>query len=151
MRATSKVGVIASASIMVATVGLTIVAPTAAEAASPVETPTSAVTVTPSTGLSDGQTVVVSVVGFPAGTQVSAAECANGGTAGDVVCDLTHLVTLTADEAGTGSTAMDVHASFSGVAQDGSVATVDCASVEGGCFVGAFGGGSIAAAPISFN
>jgi hypothetical protein len=60
------------------------------------------VTITPSTGLTDGQTVQVVGKGYSAGKMYGLTECANKGqstTAGD--CDLRTIKVATADSSGT--------------------------------------------------
>jgi hypothetical protein len=65
-------------------------------------------TVTPTSGLTDGQEVTISVTGFKAGVTLGLNECAQkgDGEVGANDCALDHLATLTvgADGTGTGTT-----------------------------------------------
>lgn len=110
------------------------------------------VTVTPSTGLVDGQSVDVAVTGFGAAEELFVAQCAQP-EPGVFLCDMVNVQSLTTDADGAGSVATTVHATFEGFDQTGSpVATVDCATVAGGCLLGAMNHtGSSAFAPISFQ
>jgi hypothetical protein len=108
-------------------------------------------TASPSTGLSDGQSIAVSVAGFSADTGVDVAECA-GMPGSSLVCDVRDQVSLTSDASGAGSTTLTVYDTFPGTDINGNVTTVDCATVTGGCFVGArTASQEYAAAAISFQ
>ncbi|MFD8128264.1 enediyne antibiotic chromoprotein [Streptomyces mirabilis] len=95
------------------------------------------VTVTPSTGLSDGASVTVNVTGFGAAEAVSATECAGDPAAGTLVCDVAGIKQLTTDATGAGSTAFTVKKTFQGQDQSGATVDVNCATIAGGCFIGA--------------
>lgn len=77
--------------------------------------PAQSMTITPATGLTDGQTVQIAGTGFTkAGETLGVTECADKGTqtgAGD--CDLRNLkVPVTADASGNVSTSYVVHKTF---------------------------------------
>lgn len=95
------------------------------------------VTVTPSSGLSDCATVTVAVTGFGAGEEVSVSECAGTPGTDTLVCDVAGIKQLTTDTAGAGSATTTVRKTFQGQDQSGNPVTVDCATVAGGCFIGA--------------
>jgi hypothetical protein len=95
------------------------------------------VAVTPSTGLADGATVTVDVTGFGAGEPVSVSECAGTPGTDSLVCDVAAIKQVTTDSAGAGSTTTTVHKTFEGQDQSGNPVAVDCATVPGGCFIGA--------------
>ncbi|MFE9774089.1 enediyne antibiotic chromoprotein [Streptomyces sp. NPDC005931] len=100
--------------------------------------PTAAgVAVSPSSGLSDGATVTVDVTGFGAGEAVSVSECAGTPGTDTLVCDVAGIRQLTTDSAGAGSATITVKKTFQGQDQSGNPVTVDCATVAGGCFIGA--------------
>jgi hypothetical protein len=85
---------------------------TAASTSSSAAPPAQSLTITPDTGLSDGQTVQLKGTGFAkAGETLQATECADKGTqtgAGD--CDLRNLKVLgAADSSGTVSGSFTVH------------------------------------------
>jgi hypothetical protein len=125
--------------------GLVLVAPAAANAAEPADVAAPSVTFTPNTNVVSGTEVVVSVAGFTAGDSVYATVCAE---AGDVpLCAWGDSAQVPIDEAGAGAAPLTVRSSFEA---DGHA--VDCATVEGGCYVTAFNdaGTSSAVAPIVF-
>ncbi|MFC4607892.1 enediyne antibiotic chromoprotein [Streptomyces maoxianensis] len=95
------------------------------------------VAVTPSTGLSDGARVAVDVTDFGAGEAVSVSECAGTPGTASLVCDVAGIKQVTTDAAGAGSTTTTVKKTFQGQDQSGNPVTVDCATVAGGCFIGA--------------
>lgn len=95
------------------------------------------VTVTPSTGLSDGASVTVDVTGFGAAEAVSVTECAGDPAAGTLVCDVAGIKQFTTDAAGAGSTTFTVKKTFQGLDQSGAAVDVNCATIAGGCFIGA--------------
>lgn len=67
-------------------------------------------TVTPDTGLHNGETVRVSAHGFPAGQALVVTECADKGTAtGPGDCDLQAIKQVTASASGTVSTTFPVY------------------------------------------
>lgn len=53
------------------------------------------------------------------------------------MCDVVGIKQLTTDTAGAGSTTTTVQKTFQGQDQAGNPVTVDCATVAGGCFIGA--------------
>lgn len=84
------------------------VTPASAPAATRAPTPTAApprhpaVTVVPSTGLAEGQTVAVTGTGFSPGLALVVVQCVDRGTAtGSGDCNLPALVSVTADATGT--------------------------------------------------
>nr|CEL19944.1 hypothetical protein [Kibdelosporangium sp. MJ126-NF4]CTQ97168.1 hypothetical protein [Kibdelosporangium sp. MJ126-NF4] len=140
MKLSGKIGLAA------AVLGMTVAFGPAALADAP------SVTATPSTGLVDGQSVSAAVAGFAAGEEVIVAQCANPG--GVVVCDWASTVHFNADGSGSGSASVTVHATYEGKTQTGEVyGTVDCATIDGGCKVGAVNATytTVAYTPISFG
>ena len=92
------------------------------------------VSVTPSSGLSNGDTVSVSLTGFTPNAAVFTCECAVV-AADQVACPAGGWVQLTTDASGAASTPLTVVSSFEGFLLDGtSVGTVDCHTVQ--CVVG---------------
>ncbi|WP_432074157.1 enediyne antibiotic chromoprotein [Streptomyces wuyuanensis] len=111
-----------------------------------------AVSVTPSSGLSDGAAVTVDASGFGADETLSVSECAGTPGTDTLVCDVAGIRQLTTDAAGAGSTTITVQKLFQGQDQAGNPVTVDCATVAGGCFIGATNQAqSYATAAISFS
>ncbi|GAA3262628.1 enediyne antibiotic chromoprotein [Nonomuraea helvata] len=109
--------------------GLTLAAqPAAFAAAAP------GVSVTPSTGLSDGGTVTVAITGAGANEQYLVSQCA---TVNDkLACNVEAGKTVTTDASGSSSASLTVRKSFQGVTPEGTpVGTVDCATTT--CSVGA--------------
>jgi hypothetical protein len=94
------------------------------------------VTVTPSTGLSDGQAVTVAASGFGADETVYVTECAGDPAAGTLVCDVAGITQFTTDATGAGSTTTAAKKTFDGLDQTGNPVTVDCGTVDGGCLIG---------------
>ncbi|CAM3406456.1 enediyne antibiotic chromoprotein [Kibdelosporangium persicum] len=93
------------------------------------------VTVSPSTGLSDGDTVSATVAGFAASETVVTVECAQP-QAGTTVCDLPGLQQAVTDSNGSASTQLTARRTFTGYTADGlEWGLVDCTSVPGGCGV----------------
>jgi hypothetical protein len=123
----------------------TTAAPTTTAAASK-----QSLTITPSTGLKDGQVVQVVGKGYTAGTTYSVIECANKGAAtGAGDCDLRGIKVATADSTGTVTSPFPVAKGPIGASN------VDC-SVAPGCLLSVATAGSanpseVAAAPISFG
>jgi hypothetical protein len=108
----------------------------------------SGLSVDPSTGLADGQTVTVSGSGYTAGSTAYVVECLHDGWQ----CDTANLLRVTVDADGTFSTPQVVHSSFAGVdPRTGETGgTVDCA--VSACDVLAWAGTTeSSAAPISFG
>jgi len=108
----------------------------------------SGLTVGPSTGLDDGQTVTVSGSGYAGGSTVYVVECQHDAWQ----CDTANLVRITANADGTFTTPEVVHKSFTGVdPRTGEAgATVDCAAAA--CDVLAWAGATeSSAASISFG
>jgi hypothetical protein len=101
------------------------------------EDPTPNITVTPNTGLSDGQTVAFSVDGFGANEALTVGQCAFVGE--QLACDLTGAVSVTTDESGAAAGSMTVVIRFTGSDPTGTpVGEVDCAALgEDGCFIAA--------------
>ncbi|MET7619086.1 enediyne antibiotic chromoprotein [Streptomyces sp. NPDC005408] len=90
-----------------------------------------ALSVTPSTGLSDGQSVTVTGSGFTAGTDVSITECSS-----PTLCSAT-TVTATVGADGTFSAPYAVSKTFEGHDwSSGTTVTVDCAATQ--CLVSAW-------------
>jgi hypothetical protein len=105
---------------------------TAPDGGAPVAQTTPAVTVTPSTGLLNFQTVTLSGTGFTPGVLVGWAQCKNNasGTAAD--CDTGNTGTATPDGSGAFSTPFTVHRIL-----HTANGTVDCASAPATCNLGA--------------
>lgn len=118
---------LAGAAVVVAVLGAAL--PASAEAAP-------GVTVTPSTGLTDGQSVTVAASGFGASQTVYATECAGDPAAGTLVCDVAGITPFTTDATGAGSTTATAKKTFQGQDQAGNAVTVDCTTVAGGCLIG---------------
>ncbi|MEV6907544.1 enediyne antibiotic chromoprotein [Amycolatopsis sp. NPDC051071] len=98
----------------------------------------------PSTGLSDGATINVTVSDYAAEEQVAVTECASLPD-GLVVCDGKNIVGLITDTAGTGVTPYTVHKAFQGYTRDGQPwGPVDCATVQ--CGIGASNTGAVLSA-----
>lgn len=108
-------------------------------------------TVTPSSGLSDGATVQVSGTGLQAGATYDVGECA-WVESGVLACAPETFTRATADSAGSLDSPLTVRKTFTGVLFDGTTwGTVDCATTE--CQVGASdaAGNGIGSVPISFT
>ncbi|PNG23832.1 enediyne antibiotic chromoprotein [Streptomyces cahuitamycinicus] len=102
--------------------------PSAAALASPT------VTVTPSSGLADGDTVQVAASGLEAGTTYNVGQCAEV-EPGAMACNSASHVRITANADGTLKTQLTVNRSFAGVLFDDTHwGTVDCATAQ--CVVG---------------
>jgi hypothetical protein len=108
------------------------------------------VTVTPSSGLSNGDTVAVSLTGFSPNTDVFGGECAYL-PSGQVACPAGDPVKLTTDADGAASTSLTVVSTFDGFLLDGTaVGTVDCHTAR--CIIGTSdASGNGAEATITFN
>ncbi|MEU0885778.1 enediyne antibiotic chromoprotein [Lentzea sp. NPDC005914] len=115
-----------------------------------------ALSVTPSTGLSDGQSVTVTGSGFPAGDAVAAVQCNVPEDPAKISCNFPDNAQTTTDSDGGFSAALTVRAQFDGVnpITGAPAGHVDC-TVAPGCGVLA---GSLATpevfagpAPISFT
>lgn len=105
------------------------------------------VTVTPSTGLSDGQAVTVSGTGLEPNTVYHAAQCVAIDPA-TVVCNTPDVTDVTSGGDGTATTSLTVRRTFNGTIGIGGPpwGPVDCTEVQ--CFVGlgddsGNGGGSL--------
>ena len=134
----------------VAVLAMAIAGQTAAQAA-PAEQAAAApsVTVTPSTGLTDGQRVTVAVTGLTPEAAVGQCTYAEEGP----VCNPGSWVQFRTND-GNGSTTVPVRQSFEGytVAEDGTFAywgTVDCTRLA--CVVGATDGVSVVFAALAFR
>ncbi|WP_326414916.1 enediyne antibiotic chromoprotein [Amycolatopsis sp. H20-H5] len=119
---------------------LTVPSAGAAEAAAP------AISVSPASGLSNGQAVTVTGTGFPAGAQVGASECSNG-TWPDVRCDSADGVSATADASGGFSVTLTVRTAFQGAGQP--AGPVDCLSAPGCAVRAGDTTGAVVAAPVA--
>ena len=128
---------------------LTFAAPMAGAGAAEPTALAAAITVTPSTGLTDGAVVAVTATGLQAGTTYTIGQC---GVVGDVFsCNEAELVTVSPAADGTASASLTVNKAFPGtVGPDGEPGpAVDCAVVE--CGVGMFNEvGDAAGTSISF-
>ncbi|MEW2064926.1 MULTISPECIES: enediyne antibiotic chromoprotein [unclassified Streptomyces] len=114
-RRASRFGVVA-----VASIGLAAAAQSAAFAAP-------SFSVSPATGLSDGQSVSVSVSGAAAGETYYIAQCAPVG--GQDACDPATATSFTTDASGAASFSFVVHKSYTGSTPGGTpVGSVDCAT-----------------------
>jgi neocarzinostatin family protein len=136
--------------VAVAAFGFAAVGQQAAVAATPGQAAFS-VTATPSTGLSDGDVVSVSVSGFGAGEVVYAGQCAEP-SAGVKVCGQ-EVLQITTNASGTGTGSLTAHRTFAAVTWDGQPwGTVDCGTVAGGCQISAGSSATRnAVTPISFR
>jgi hypothetical protein len=113
----------------VAALGFVLLGATSALAATP------SITVTPSSGLSDGQQVAVAGSGFTASDTITLLECVSSATT--VGCDTADAQTAAADDTGSFSTdTFTIRASFDGVDPQTGASTgqVDC-TVSPGCSV----------------
>jgi hypothetical protein len=122
-------------------VGLTLAAGAAANAST-------AISVSPSSGLANNQVVTVSGSGLTAGNVYHIGECAAVSST-SYACG-SNNADVTANSSGSLSTSLKVLKTFTGTAADGSTAAIDCSKVQ--CVIGvydsSFGGGS---ANISFS
>ncbi|WP_158883774.1 enediyne antibiotic chromoprotein [Amycolatopsis anabasis] len=122
-------------------------------AAAPASAATPEITVSPSTGLHDGQSVTVTGQGFAAGDQVGAMQCGPGDWPA-VSCDFADRSVVTTDSAGGFSTTVTVRAAFDGVSPvDGSPAgKVDCTATPG-CSLrsGSIADSSVFASPVALG
>lgn len=152
MRSNSRIlPVTRLAAVSAACAALAFAGPSTAYAADPSPALAPSVTVSPSTGLTNGQNVTATVAGFPS-TQVAVGVCTL--VDGAPVCDPNSKVQFATDSAGRGSAVFAVHKSFTGytVADDGTFkkwGVVDCAAM--GCMVGATDGQVVVTANISFR
>jgi hypothetical protein len=89
------------------------------------------VTVTPATGLSNGQTVTVSATGLTPGTVYHVGQCATV-EPGVIGCDATTSTDVTADAAGKITAQLTVHTSFQAVVGSNGTpwGTVNCKVVS---------------------
>ncbi|MEV5573171.1 enediyne antibiotic chromoprotein [Spirillospora sp. NPDC052269] len=108
-----------------------------------------AVTVTPSTGLSDGQTVAVAATGLTPDSTQNLGECTLT-PANEAACASLGSTTSGAD--GSANASVTVHKTFTATVNGTVYGTVDCAAVQ--CFIGisdtGTSGGTGAGALISF-
>jgi Neocarzinostatin family len=108
-----------------------------------------AISVTPSSGLSDGATVTVSGSGLKAGGVYHVGQCA-AIRPDAYACNSANGVDVVANGSGAATTPLVVRRSFQGTAADGSTSPVDCSVVP--CVVGVFDdtfdGGAV---PIAFK
>ncbi len=88
------------------------------------------VTATPSTGLTDGQSITISGTGFTPDVQVAAAEC-GAGTVGTQSCDIGNVVYGQTDASGNASVTLTVHAALTTA-----TGTIDCTTGPGACVIG---------------
>jgi neocarzinostatin family protein len=111
-----------------------------------------ALTVDPSTGLADGQTVTVTGTGFSANAEIGMAEC-EPGAGGESDCDLSNVLIVESDGNGDFSTPFTVNRILSIDSDDSEFPTqIDCAQTT--CLLGAgvISDQTISAlAPLSFN
>jgi hypothetical protein len=143
----SKVGVTTAA-----LVGLALTGHSPASAASNLAADAPQASVSPSTGLSDGDTVTVSAAGFATNDDLYFSQCAGDAAGGTLVCDVSGIGTIRTDDSGVGSATGIVHLTFSGTDSTGNSVTVDCATVQGGCYIGVSSPtAGPATAPISFS
>lgn len=124
--------------------------PASVQATTTTAGPTQTLTITPSTGLKNGQVVQVVGKGYTAGTTYSVIECGNKGAAtGAGDCDLRNIKVATADSTGTVTSAFPVAKGPIGSNN------VDC-SVAPGCLLSVATAGSanpseVATATITFG
>ena len=108
-----------------------------------------AISVTPSTGLSDGAAVAVAGTGLQAGVVYHLGECVQV-SATSLACDPTTNTDVTADASGNAGSPITVHRTFTGVTHEGATHATDC-TVDNcvvAFFSDTFDGGLV---PISFN
>lgn len=109
-------------------VGLTVASQTAAAAAAPT------FSVSPASGLHDGDTVTVTVTGAGANEVYGIAQCANIGAS--FGCDGSTATTFTTNASGAATFTLPVHKTYQAVTHDGvSLGTVDCGTTS--CYIGA--------------
>ncbi|MGW5937637.1 enediyne antibiotic chromoprotein [Streptomyces celluloflavus] len=140
LRSLVRVSAVATASLTLALSGATAMAASAP-----------AVTATPSSGLSDGDTVAGT--GFTADTPVFVTECAQVEN-GTVVCNSPDVkVVATTSDGKVPSTQLTVRKTFKGSTPDHMVwGTVDCSTVANGCAIGVAGDSAAGArTPITFK
>jgi len=117
----------------------------------PAQAADAAVTVTPSTGLVDGQTVSVDATGLTPNSGQDLGECTLT-PAQEAAC--TSLGSTTSDASGSASASVTVHKTFDAYVGTTFYGTVDCAAVDF-CFIGISdtgnSGGNGAGAIISFQ
>ena len=107
------------------------------------------ISVTPSTGLSDGAAVAVSGTGLQAGVVYHLGECVQVSPT-SLACNPGTNVDVTAGAGGAASTTLTVNRAFTGVTHEGTTHAVDC-TVDNcvvAFFSDTFDGGLV---PISFN
>lgn len=120
MRNSVRAGVTATAAL-----GLVLLGAGTALAATPTET------VTPSTGLTDGQQVTVVGSGFSAGASITVFECLSNESTPS--CDTADEVTATADSTGAYTATLTVRATFEGTnpLTGADAGAVDCTASPG--------------------
>jgi hypothetical protein len=142
-RRLARAGLLAGAAL-----GLTLSAGATASAAPAAPMAAPAISVTPQTNLSDGQTVTVAGQGLTPGTTYHVGECAPIDDQAYACAPTNVSVVASAD--GTLQTPLTVLKSFGGHDASGALHPVDCAETE--CVIGVydinFSGGSV---PISFS
>ncbi|MFD1044466.1 enediyne antibiotic chromoprotein [Kibdelosporangium lantanae] len=96
----------------------------------------STIAVTPTTGLSDGQSVAVTGSGSPGGALIDTIECEVPVGTSTVSCDTADVTVTTSDASGAFSTTLTVRAQFDGVDASTGQPTkkVDC-TIAPGCIV----------------
>jgi len=145
MRMFAKIGAVAALGL-----GLAFTSQAIASADSaPATVNAATISVTPSTGLSDGAAVAVTGTGLQPGVVYHVGECAPAGPQ-DFACNPNTNQDIVADANGNASTQLVVNRAFTGVAHDGSSHAFDCTtdSCVVAVFSDAFDGGAV---PISFN
>jgi len=91
------------------------------------------VTASPSTGLTDGQSVQVSATGLTPGSSYGFDECAYVGTNNQLAC-AQDTVPVTADANGNASSSLTVHESFQAYVGGTLWGTIDCSTTQ--CYAG---------------
>ncbi|MFI7120194.1 enediyne antibiotic chromoprotein [Amycolatopsis sp. NPDC049868] len=106
-------------------------------------------TVTPSSGLQNGQSVTAEGTGFPAGEQIGVMQCGPGDWPA-VSCDFADRVIVTANAGGGFTTPVIVRASYDGVdpVEGKPAGTVDCTAVACSLRFGSITNGSVFANPV---
>jgi hypothetical protein len=107
------------------------------------------ISVTPSTGLTDGAVTQVAASGLTANGSYHVGECTL--VSGQPVCDTADHVDLNADGNGNLSTPLTVRSSFTAPTTNGGTTTVDCTTAS--CVVGIFDDSfnDVGSVPISFG
>jgi hypothetical protein len=99
--------------------------------AAPAQADAAQLTVSPTTGIADGQNLTVTGTGFPAGTAVFVVECAKSVTTHS--CDIADAQKATVDSKGNVAASLPARRTFTGAdpATGAPTGAVDCATAPG--------------------